>query len=280
MSEIAQDIVDGRTEVTAIEIDHLSERIRDLYYSKPNVVPIPSENVFFVGDLHGDLGAAKTVLETFTRYEDYTLVFLGDYADRGPYQVETVNLILALGIISPDRVIILRGNHESERVALQYGFFMDVKRKHSDSVFRSYMHAFEALPIAGLSKSGVFACHGGIPEGVNSISDLLTPDRHNINFEDNTILQLVWNDPVDSEILFGNNIRGANIRSYGRKAFDEFSKNLGVRLMFRAHQVFPEGCKSFFNGRLVSVFSTEYNGRVQPKIAKLGKGLFYQAISL
>ncbi|MFW9848274.1 MAG: metallophosphoesterase [Candidatus Thorarchaeota archaeon] len=280
MSEIAQEIVNGRTEVTADEIDYLTGRIRELYYSKPNVVSIPSENVFFVGDLHGDLGAAKTVIEVSKQYKDHTLVFLGDYADRGPYQVETVNFILSHAICSPERVIILRGNHESERVSMQYGFYMEVRRKHSDSTFRSYMQAFEALPIAGLSKSGVFACHGGIPEGVNSISDLLTPDRHNINFEDNIILQLVWNDPIDADILFGSNIRGANIRSYGRKAFDEFSKKLGIRLIFRAHQVFPEGFQRFFDGRLVSVFSTEYNGRVRPKIAKLGKGLFYHAISL
>ncbi|MHA2425992.1 MAG: metallophosphoesterase [Candidatus Thorarchaeota archaeon] len=277
---IAQDIIEGRTKVTAEEIDQLVEGVRDLYYQKPNVVTIPSEKVFFVGDVHGDLGAVKTVVEVFRRYKDHSLVFMGDYADRGPYQVETVNFIFALGLIAPDRVTILRGNHESEKVAIKYGFYMDVKRKHSDAVFRSYMSAFESLPIAGLSENGVFTCHGGIPEGVRSLEDLQKPERHLVNFEENTILQLVWNDPADNDFMFRNNVRGQNIRTYGKKAFDQFSENLGVRLMFRAHQVFPEGTKEFFDGRLVSVFSSEYNGRVKPKIVRLGNGLNHETIPL
>ncbi|MHA1909116.1 MAG: metallophosphoesterase [Candidatus Thorarchaeota archaeon] len=278
--DLAQDIIEGRTQVSAEEIEQLTGSIRDLNYEKPNVVTTPSEKVFYVGDVHGDLGAAKTVVEIFRRYKDHSLVFMGDYADRGPYQVETVNFILALGLIAPNRVTILRGNHESEKVAIKYGFYLDVKRKHSDKVFRDYMRAFESLPIASLSENGVFSCHGGIPEGVTSIDDLQKPDRHHVNFENDVILQLVWNDPADNDFAFRNNVRGANIRTYGRKAFKQFSKNLNIHLMFRAHQVFPEGTQEFFEGKLVSVFSTEYNGRVKPKIVRLGKKLHYEPISL
>ena len=278
--DLAQDIIKGRTQVTAEEIQELTEGIRDLNYEKPNVVTTPSEKVFYVGDVHGDLGAVKTIFEVFRRYKNHSLVFHGDYADRGPYQVETVNFILALGLMAPERVTILRGNHESERVAIKYGFYMDVKRKHSDAVFRNYMKAFESLPVAGFSKNGVFSCHGGIPEGVSSLEDLQKPKRHFVNFEDDVILQLVWNDPAENDFAFRNNIRGANIRTYGKKAFAKFSKDLSVNLMFRSHQVFPEGIKTFFDGKLVSVFSTEYNGRVKPKIVRLGKEMQYEPIPL
>jgi serine/threonine-protein phosphatase PP1 catalytic subunit len=280
LKNLILDIIEGRTKVSAEEIEQIARGVRNLYYKKPNVVEIPSENVFFVGDLHGDLSAAKTVLEVFQRYKNHALVFLGDYADRGPYQVETVNFVLSLALYAPERIIVLRGNHESEKVSIKYGFYMDVKRKHKDAVFRNYMSAYETLPVAGFSKSGIFACHGGIPENVNSLSDLQNPERRHVNFENDTILQLVWNDPAESDFAFRNNRRGHNIRTYGKRAFEEFSKNLGVQLMFRAHQVFPEGTQVFFDGRLVSVFSSEYNGRVKPKVVRLGKSLNYEVISL
>ncbi|MDF1540240.1 MAG: metallophosphoesterase, partial [Candidatus Thorarchaeota archaeon] len=143
-----------------------------------------------------------------------------------------------------------------------------------------YLSAFESLPIAGLSKNGVFSCHGGIPEGVRSLEDLQSPDRHHPNFEDNIIMQSVWNDPVDTNVKFRNNVRGEKIRTFGRKAFDEFSENLGIKLMFRAHQVFPEGIKQFFDGKLVSVFSSEYKNRVRPKVVRLGKDYQYEVLSM
>ena len=93
-------------------------------------------------------------------------------------------------------------------------------------------------------------------------------------------MQLVWNDPAENDFAFRNNIRGDNIRTYGKKAFAKFSKDLSVNLMFRSHQVFPEGIKTFFDGKLVSVFSTEYNGRVKPKIVRLGKEMQYEPIPL
>jgi len=277
---LAKEIIDGRTKVTGDEIKILAGMVKDLYYERPNIVPIPNEKVIFVGDLHGDLGAAKTAYEVFLRYKDHSLVFLGDYADRGPYQVETVNFVLALALLHPDKVTLLRGNHESRRVANAYGFYMDALRKHSRELFEVYLDAFVSLPIAGLSSNGIFSCHGGIPEGVSSIDDILSANRYTEDFDDPIIMQLVWNDPIEADVTFRDNIRGANIRSYGRKAFDAFAKNLGVSLMIRAHEVFPEGYETFFDGKLVSVFSTEYNDRVKPKVLRIGKNHEFEPLPI
>ncbi len=280
MSSLIQEIIEGKTQVTSEEVEYLTGLSRDLNYGRPNVVETPESNVLYVGDLHGDLGAIKTVYEIFRRYKDHSLVFLGDYADRGPYQVETVNFVLALGLLEPDRVFVLRGNHESERIAVRYGFYLDVTKKHVRSIFRNYIAAFKALPLAGFSVNGVFSCHGGVPEGVQSLHDLQSPNRHHPDFEDDIVLQLVWNDPVDKDVGFSNNNRGENIRTFGKKAFNEFAESIGVKLMFRAHQVFPEGTMEFFDGKLVSVFSSEYSNRVKPKVVRLGRNLQYQVLPI
>jgi serine/threonine protein phosphatase 1 len=74
---------------------------------------------FAIGDIHGDLAALTKLfsrLPLLTR--DDTVVFLGDYLDRGPDSAGVVAWIRALTASSDARIVTLRGNHEDAWLAV------------------------------------------------------------------------------------------------------------------------------------------------------------------
>jgi hypothetical protein len=102
------------------------------------LVPAGSQ-VFFHGDLHGDVHSLvawmdwlnqKGYLHDFkVARPDVYLVFLGDYTDRGMYGVEVLYTLLRLKVENPDRVWLVRGNHEDVSITSRYGFLAEARGK-------------------------------------------------------------------------------------------------------------------------------------------------------
>lgn len=65
--------------------------------------------IFAIGDIHGELEKLKAVV-SFLEDKDGTIVFLGDYIDRGPNSKEVVDLLIYLQ--RQREVVCLMGNHE------------------------------------------------------------------------------------------------------------------------------------------------------------------------
>jgi len=68
---------------------------------------------FAIGDIHGDAAHLFKLLSYLpTLDENDTLVFLGDYVDRGPRSREVVDYVRGLPEQTTARIVALRGNHE------------------------------------------------------------------------------------------------------------------------------------------------------------------------
>ena len=67
-----------------------------------------------IGDVHGNLVALQNLLELILPElgNGDTLVFLGDYIDRGPDSKDCVEEIIRLKQDAPFSVVTLLGNHE------------------------------------------------------------------------------------------------------------------------------------------------------------------------
>lgn len=72
-----------------------------------------SGSTFAIGDIHGDLLSLERLFSRLPKLTaDDTVVFLGDYVDRGPDSAKVVHFVRTLPARCPARVVALRGNHE------------------------------------------------------------------------------------------------------------------------------------------------------------------------
>lgn len=86
------------------------------------------KRILAVGDIHGMYDKLIALMEIvkFDPEQDL-LIFLGDYIDRGPQSLESLDYVMALNKQYPERVICLKGNHES----MCSNYYMYEGHKHS-----------------------------------------------------------------------------------------------------------------------------------------------------
>ncbi|ADM27133.1 bis(5'nucleosyl)-tetraphosphatase, ApaH [Ignisphaera aggregans DSM 17230] len=217
----------------------------------------------FVGDIHGDLDTLIELLRILDidnelRRGTY-LVFLGDYIDRGPYQLEVIMFLAILKSIWRDRIVMLRGNHEPpewlppsphdfpEILMERFGY-----RKGLE-IYETMKTIFDLLPLALYIPRKVLAVHGGPP-----ISRVLRYDDINdifsIENDKEAIEEILWSDPIDEDIEYVYSYRGAG-KLWGRKITMLTLQKLGIELIIRGHEPSYEGYKFNHDNRVLTIFS-------------------------
>ena len=103
------------------------------------------------GDIHGQFYDLKELFKVGGDVPDTNYLFMGDFVDRGFYSVETFLLLLALKVRYPDRITLIRGNHESRQITQVYGFYDECLRKFgSITVWRYCTEIFDYLSLSAI----------------------------------------------------------------------------------------------------------------------------------
>ncbi len=240
--------------------------------SEGGVFPIsytqPDSPYLFHGDLHGEIVSVFDIWNKVGMEEvmsTYKLVFLGDYVDRGPKQLEALLLPLALKAKRPAEVVVLRGNHEPVRglEPLPHDFIHHLSRRFPGKAERIYAAAketFESMPVALMVEGAVVAFHGGPPTVLVRRGCKGTSCLYDENMKTLVLEEILWNDPGEicswddpPETCWTPSPRGRGFL-WGPAITRALLVQTKTKYLVRANTP-VDGVKLFHNNKGVSVFS-------------------------
>ena len=131
------------------QVRTLCEKAKEILTKESNVQGVRCP-VTVCGDVHGQFHDLMKLFRIGGKSSDTNYLFMGDYVDRD-YSVETVTLLVALKVHYPERITILRGNHESRQITQVYGFYDECLRKYGNAnVWKYFTDLFDYLPLTAL----------------------------------------------------------------------------------------------------------------------------------
>ena len=274
----------------ASDIFKLCHKVKYMLAEEPRVVFVQSPAYVF-GDIHGNLEDLHFFSDNIWRLgmslTAGNFLFLGDYVDRGTNCLECIAYLLAQKLILPEKVFLLRGNHETRDVngwEEHYGersFLNQCRVRFGDDLgYRVWEHCnqvFDRMPLAAVIDQDIFCVHGGIPRPISDkgrIHDILhvpkvaginPPYEHEQDAYQQVASDCIWSDPaseeqerhgVDPASGFGESLRGGGAVCFGNKAVTDFLQQQGYSYIMRAHEAHAEGVAVSKEARVFTVFST------------------------
>lgn len=235
------------------EVKALCAKARELLAGESNVQRVEAP-ITLCGDIHGQFYDLMELFKVGGEVPETNYLFLGDFVDRGYYSVETFLLLLALKVRYPDKVTLIRGNHESRQITQVYGFYDECLRKYgSVNVWRYCTDIFDYLSLAALVEDRLFCVHGGLSPAIKTIDEIRSIDRKQEVPHEGSMCDLLWSDP-EGIPGWGVSPRGAGYL-FGQTAVLQFNRTNGIEVIARAHQLVMDGFKWWFDKTLVTVWS-------------------------
>ncbi|KAG1441579.1 hypothetical protein G6F56_011415 [Rhizopus delemar] len=219
-------------------IKEICEKTKELLIKESNVVHIKAP-VTVVGDIHGQYYDLIEIFRIGGYCPDTNYLFLGDYVDRGLYSVETISLLICLKLRYPDRVQLVRGNHESRAVTQVWKYFTDM---------------FDFLTLSVVIDNSIFCVHGGLSPTIHVLDQIRIIDRFKEIPHEGAMADLVWSDPDPDKDEFAISARGAGYM-FGALVVERFLRMNNMDHILRAHQLCNAGYQVLFDDKLSTVWS-------------------------
>jgi len=242
---------------------------------------------YFVGDIHSDSYVIASILEKCDFFnkafnnDDFKLIFLGDYVDRGKNHLKTVQTLLLLKYMFPDHIYLLMGNHDIGHIQdgevtlylkkmeedMDY-FYLYLNQLHqsntsfSDQLLALYLEVMNTLNVSAFittSKATIKGVHGGIPrpDDQDEFQYLTRYKQLTDDSKDHKEIRvrdcLLWSDPSIQEAKTTKGLR--RFKFYEHQLVN-YLKHFGLDAIVRGHQAIEDGCLELFDQQIYTIFSS------------------------
>ena len=236
------------------ECNYVIDKSYEILQKEDSLLKIEAP-LYICGDIHGQYYDLLRVFDILNYPPQSTFLFLGDYVDRGKQSLECLLLLLSLKIKYPDKIFLLRGNHECEALNKIYGFFDECKRRLSIKCFKKITNLFNIMPISALINENILCMHGGLSKDLQNIEQINKILRPTDIPNEGLLCDLLWSDPNESLTEdFGPNERNISV-TFSKDYVKNFVEKNNLDLICRAHQVVEEGFEFFADMKLVTIFT-------------------------
>lgn len=235
------------------DLKKLCDIVLEYLIEESNVQPV-STPVTVCGDIHGQYYDLQQLFHTGGPPGETNYVFMGDFVDRGHYSLETLTQLLLLKAKYPNKITLLRGNHESRQITQVYGFYDECMSKYGNAnAWKNCCKVFDYMTIAAIIDDCILCVHGGLSPEIKCLDQIRTIERNQEIPNKGAFCDLVWSDPEDID-TWAISPRGAGWL-FGSKVTYQFVELNNLKLICRAHQLVQEGYKYWFNDKLATVWS-------------------------
>ncbi|PPQ71077.1 hypothetical protein CVT25_007865, partial [Psilocybe cyanescens] len=272
------------THLSEPDMKKLCDTVRNILLEESNIQPVSSP-VTICGDIHGQFWDLLELLRKGGDVPGTSYIFMA----------QTVSLLFALKARYPDRVTLLRGNHESRQITQVYGFYDECQQKYgSATVWKTCCGVFDFLNLAAVRSSLLLSRTFVLSSFVRVWSCVLAYLRTG----GRTLFLAFFSFIIDGETLCVHGGLSPDIRTldsirtlsraqeiphegafcdlmwsdpddidnwavsprgagwlFGGSVVKEFNHVNALTLIARAHQLVQEGYKYMFDAQLVTVWS-------------------------
>lgn len=208
----------------------------------------PQSKVFVMGDIHGSLHSVLRALETLIKEgylnnqfkiikNNFYMVFLGDYVDRGFYSIEVLYTLMRLKIANWKNVFLLRGNHEDTTFNIKaaqalpsiVATLREKYKNNAPKMINIVGKIYELLPHVVFMQCNddvIQLCHGGFDPYFNPQKFMQSKKTfEKLEYTDQT-LHSVWSEEKTSLRVL------ADLRGFNQNHFIMFSPTNFIHVGF------------------------------------------------
>ncbi|KAF3938066.1 hypothetical protein ABW19_dt0203445 [Dactylella cylindrospora] len=278
--------------IPELQVREICFKAREILIEEANV-QIVDAPVTICGDIHGQFHDLMELFRVGGDCPDTNYLFMGDFVDRGFYSLESFLLLLCLKVRYPDRITLIRGNHESRQITTVYGFYDECIRKYgSANVWRYCCDVFDYLALGALvigagssvqptrsidgedADTKIREAEDEVEIEVIGLGGVVTRQMsrrdagmiNSANLTPSNLPHLASSGPAGSLLTgvpgtavgeidgWGLSPRGAGFL-FGADIVKQFNHLNNLTLIARAHQLVMEGFKEMFDSSIVTVWS-------------------------
>lgn len=235
----------GRADVRLLQkepLERFLDLVLDVVTAEPACVEWEPREMVVVGDTHGDYRSTNSILDT---YPSTPLVFLGDYSGRSREKFDDIRnclLVFVAKLLTRDRILLLRGNHDDEMVSSENGLLRSLREMlgaaDGEAVWKKFTAIFHQLPVCLVMKD-LIVLHGALPR-VGTLDEIRGIPKGTPFVDQPLLTQVLWND-VTTQDRIADSERCPGALVYGPVTMKDLLVAVGRKVLIHGHNYAAKG---------------------------------------